>query len=362
MKHFLPLLFALIFLAKAMAQQPAEEQDSVLTFAEEMPRFPGCEIPDSSLAFRQKCAEAVLMDYMYRRLVYPKEAYEQGIEGTVVASFVVHTDGSLSDVKILRDIGGGCGEEVLNILKGMQEEGIRWRPGYHKGKPVPVRFNLPVRFKWVEPLPYALVQGDTIYTTIDSLPAFEGGMDALNDFLKENLRQPETAPDTCWLGDMNVEILIHPDGTVKILDVKDYNGLGFDYQFEAIRVATATTGHWRPAMYRGRAVPTSYMLYMLFEPKGEACKGLLEAYEEARRQSEEGLKLFNEGKKEEGLQLLNRAVAAFPHHANFRYTRAQMYINMKDYEKACEDLSVVRARIVLPTIEQLYPLICRRAE
>ncbi len=359
MKHFLSIFFVLSFLAKAIAQQHAEAQDSILVFAEEMPRFPGCEIPDSSLAFRQKCAEAALMDYMYKRLTYPPEAYEQGLEGTVVASFVVHTDGSLGDVKILRDVGGGCGEEVLRILHGMQEEGIRWRPGYHEGRPVPVRFSLPIRFEVVEPLPYALVGGDTIYTTIDSLPAFKGGDDALSAFLRTNLQYPEWPSDTCLIGDMNVEILIYPDGGVKVLDVKDYNGLGFDHQFEAIRVATATSGHWQPAIYRGRAVPTSYLLYLLFEPQGQQCSGMLERYEEARRQAEEGLKLFNEGEREAGLKLLDEAVGAFPVHANFRYTRAQMYISMEQYEKACEDLSVVRAHVVLPVVEQLYPLICR---
>ncbi len=361
MRNLLFLVMTLLCLAKAEAQQPEHRQDSssVLLYAEEMPRFPGCELPDSSIAFRQKCSEALLFDYLYSRLVYPPEASEQGLEGTVVVSFVVNTDGRLSDFKVMRDIGGGCGEEVLRILRQMEEEGIRWRPGYQDGRAVAVRFNLPVRFEIQEPLPYALVRGDTVYVEIDSLPRFKGGDEALARFLEEHLTYPEQEGDTCLLGDMNVEILIQPDGFVKVLDVLDYHGLGFEYQFKAIELATATSGQWVPAIYQGRFVPTTYMLYLFFEPQGKNCSGMKAAYEQAQEDSVEGLRLFNEGQQEEGLALLNRAIEAFPYNANFRYTRAQMYISRDELEKACEDLTVVRQNMVLPMVEQLFPLICR---
>ncbi len=360
------LFFALfLILAKAATAQEAPEasaSDSTKVFdvLPEMPRFPGCEFPDSSLAFRQKCAEARLYEYLYSRLVYPDSAREQGLEGTVVASFIVREDGSIDSIHIVRDIGGGCGEEVLRVLRMMQADSIRWRPGYNdEGQPVAVHFNLPVRFKLETPLPYALVHGDTVYVEVDSLPRFKGGDEALEQFLRENLHYPLLVEDTCILGDMNVDLLINPDGSVKVLNVLDYHGLGFDYQFEAIQLATSTYGHWVPAMYEGRAVPTSYMLYIFFEPQGDDCADLKLQYEQAQQDAIEGLKLFNEDQKEEGLALLNKAVEAFPNNANFRYTRAQMYLALEEMEKACEDLSAVRQNMVLPMVEQLYPLICR---
>lgn len=352
--------FLLCYAEEVLSQAEVLSQDTTIRmYAEEMPRFPGCEVADSSLAFRQTCAEAALFNYLYTHLMYPPEAREQELEGTVVASLVINTDGSIGDVAIVRDIGGGCGEEVLRVLRLMQAEGIRWRPGYQAGEAVRVRVNIPVRFVLEEALPYALVNGDTIYVEIDSLPHFRGGEEALTRFLRERLAYPPLDKDTCILGDMNVEILIGADGQVRVLNVMDYHGLGFDYQFEAIRVATATYGYWSPAIYQGRAVPTSYMLYFFFEPQGEQCVAYKQSYEKARQWADEGLKLFNEGERESGLQLLTEAINAFPNNANFRYTRAEMYLSMEQIEKACEDFSIVRENVVLPLVEQLYPLICR---
>jgi len=61
----------------------------------------------------------------------------------VVVSFVVEKDGSVTDPKILRDLGGGCGKEALRIVQAMP----KWVPGKQRNQPVRVQFNLPVRFK-----------------------------------------------------------------------------------------------------------------------------------------------------------------------------------------------------------------------
>lgn len=61
--------------------------------------------------------------------------------GNVLASFIVETDGSLSNIKIVRDLGFGTGEEALRILKNSP----KWSPGKQDGKPVRVAYNLPIR-------------------------------------------------------------------------------------------------------------------------------------------------------------------------------------------------------------------------
>ncbi|MBK7343411.1 MAG: hypothetical protein IPJ06_10175 [Saprospiraceae bacterium] len=53
----------------------------------------------------------------------------------------------MSSIQIVRDIGGGTGEETTRVLQQMQEEGIRWIPGEQEGKKVRVVFNLPIKFK-----------------------------------------------------------------------------------------------------------------------------------------------------------------------------------------------------------------------
>ena len=67
------------------------------------------------------------------------------IEGLVLVSFVVEKDGNISNASVLRGIGGGCDEEALRVVARMPA----WKPGQQGGKPVRVRYTLPMRFKLV---------------------------------------------------------------------------------------------------------------------------------------------------------------------------------------------------------------------
>ena len=93
--------------------------------------------------------EAELMAFLGRTIQYPALALENNIQGTVVAVFIVGKDGALSSAEIVRDIGGGCGAEVLRVLNLMPA----WKPGMLYGAPVRVRYTLPVRFKLEEDPP-----------------------------------------------------------------------------------------------------------------------------------------------------------------------------------------------------------------
>ena len=72
---------------------------------------------------------------------------ELGVEGMVVISFIVEKDGSVSNIKILRDPGAETGTEAKRVVQLMQQQGIKWVPGYQRGRPVRVQYNLPVRFR-----------------------------------------------------------------------------------------------------------------------------------------------------------------------------------------------------------------------
>ena len=78
-----------------------------------------------------------------RNVRYPKQAMEQGIEGTVLIGFTVNQDSSITDVKVLKGIGGGCDEEAMRVIKSIHH----WIPGYQNGKAVKVYFSVPMRFK-----------------------------------------------------------------------------------------------------------------------------------------------------------------------------------------------------------------------
>ena len=112
-----------------------------------MPRFPGCEDITASKDERQQCANKKLLEFIYENIRYPAVARDNGIEGTVVVSFVVDQKGNIKDAQVVRDIGGGCGQEALRIVELMNSMPNRWAPGKQRGRAVKVLFNLPVKFK-----------------------------------------------------------------------------------------------------------------------------------------------------------------------------------------------------------------------
>lgn len=109
----------------------------------ELPRFPGCEDMVGSIDAKNKCAQKKLLEYIYGKLVYPKEAQKKGTEGMVVIRFVVKKDGSLTDFTTLLDIPDGCTEAAMSVLKSMPT----WIPGKVDGKVANVAYTLPIRFK-----------------------------------------------------------------------------------------------------------------------------------------------------------------------------------------------------------------------
>lgn len=107
----------------------ASEVEEVFSIVEEMPFFPG--------GYRE------LEDYLSQNLQYPPAARNNGVQGRVLVGFIVEIDGSLSNISVAQGIGSGCDEEAERVVKNMP----KWKPGMRRGKPVRVRYTLPVDFK-----------------------------------------------------------------------------------------------------------------------------------------------------------------------------------------------------------------------
>ena len=107
-------------------EEVAEEE--IFQIVEEMPSYPGG-------------AEA-LYEYLNDNIRYPIVALESGISGRVYVQFVVEKDGSVSDVKVLRGIGGGCDEEAIRVVEKMP----KWNPGKQRGRAVRVLYMVPINF------------------------------------------------------------------------------------------------------------------------------------------------------------------------------------------------------------------------
>jgi protein TonB len=121
-------------------------EDAEFTVVEDMPSFPGCDNLETN-AERKKCTEENLIKYIYKNIKYPTLAKDNGIQGMVVVSFVVDKNGKITDTKVIKDIGGGCGEEAEKVILSMNSLSERWTPGMQRAQKVKVRYNMPIRFR-----------------------------------------------------------------------------------------------------------------------------------------------------------------------------------------------------------------------
>jgi protein TonB len=112
----------------SMGTEEGPVNDDIFTVVESMPEFPG--------------GEPALYDFLRRNVKYPETAKDAGISGKVYITFVVEKDGSITDVRLKRGIGGGCDEEALRVVKMMPT----WKPGLQRTHPVRVQFIMDIKF------------------------------------------------------------------------------------------------------------------------------------------------------------------------------------------------------------------------
>lgn len=103
------------------------ELEGFVSPIEIMPRFPGCEGQGLVKKELEECAKNKMLTYIYENLEYPEQAKKKGIEGRAIIQFKVDIDGSMKDVKLIRDLEEGCGKAALKVIKKMQAE-YKWIP------------------------------------------------------------------------------------------------------------------------------------------------------------------------------------------------------------------------------------------
>ena len=127
LKVALTMLVLLFSFMTSTAQ--TKKNDMVFDVVEVMPQYPGGPI--------------AMLKYIMENIKYPEQAMKEGIQGRVTVRFIVEKDGSISDVKPVLSVHPLLNKEAVRVVKSMP----KWSPGKHNGKPVRVRFNLPVMFK-----------------------------------------------------------------------------------------------------------------------------------------------------------------------------------------------------------------------
>ena len=116
----------------APVEAPVEEEEEEVVFVvvENMPEFPG--------------GQQALFKYLSENVKYPVIAQENGIQGRVICQFVVNKDGAIVDIEVVRSSGdASLDKEAIRVIKSMP----KWKAGKQRGKPVRVKYTLPVNFK-----------------------------------------------------------------------------------------------------------------------------------------------------------------------------------------------------------------------
>lgn len=106
-----------------------EKEEEIFQVVENMPEFPG--------------GMAELMKFLQKNIKYPTISQENGVQGRVIVQFVVNRDGSIVDPVVMRSVDPYLDKEALRVVKSMP----KWKPGEQRGKPVRVKFTLPVMFR-----------------------------------------------------------------------------------------------------------------------------------------------------------------------------------------------------------------------
>lgn len=132
MKKFIIMsLMALFGFTTVSAQKTvvAKKNQQVFDVVEKMPEYPG--------------GQAALFEYLQKSVKYPADAEKKKVEGRVLVTFVVNTDGSITDIEVVRKTFPSLDAEAVRVISGMP----KWKPGEQKGQKVRVKYTVPLTFR-----------------------------------------------------------------------------------------------------------------------------------------------------------------------------------------------------------------------
>lgn len=251
-----------IELPSAAARQRMEQEQEVFDVVENMPEFPG--------------GTTAMMEYIAKNLRYPAKAHQAGIQGRVIASFIVEKDGSISHPGIMRSVNPDLDAEAIRVLSAMP----KWKPGTQRGKEVRVRYTVPVNFKLNKPeaeeiknskLDEVVVVGyapestpatpTLVLENAEEMPKFPGGLQGLMQYLAKNIKYPTDAQQSKTQGRVVLQMIVNKDGGV--ISPKIIQSVSPSLDAEAIRIVL-NMPRWEPGKDKGEPVAVQYTLPITF--------------------------------------------------------------------------------------------------
>lgn len=177
--------------------------------------------------------------YKFIETNYKVPTSKDFLGGKVYVTFIIEKDGTVSDIKVLRDVGFYTGKEAIRVL----ELCPKWKPGWQNGKPVRCSFSLPISLQ-------AYIFD---IKEVDVAPNYPGGFDGISKLILENFNVPTSKEFKG--GKVLISFTVEIDGSLS--DVQSYKDLGFGTGEEAVRVLKGFK-NWIPAQKNGKNVRCSF--------------------------------------------------------------------------------------------------------
>ena len=247
-----------------MQKVNTEDDDDIFDVVEEMPVFPG--------------GQTGLMEFIAKNLRYPVKAQKEGIQGRVIARFIVEKDGSVSNLAVARrSASSELDVEAIRVLSTMP----KWTPGKQRGKEVRVKYTVPIAFRLSGPeveeikdsklmevvvVGYApkddIITPEVVLESAEIMPKYPGGASGLMSYLARNIKYPFDAQQSKTQGRVVIQMIVNKDGHV--ISPKVIQSVSPSLDAEAIRVVMGMP-RWEPGKNDGQTVAVQYTLPITFK-------------------------------------------------------------------------------------------------
>lgn len=239
-------------------KKTAVNYDEVEPFiiAEKMPSFQGGDLN----TFRT---------WVQERIQYPAEAAKQNIQGRVVVSFEIKTDGSLADLKVLQSPDKLLSDEACRVI----ESSPKWTPGEQRGQKVTVKYTLPVDFRTAaakQATAQTAPAGDEPFLITEVMPSFQGGdITAFRQWVQMHVQYPQEAMKQNIQGRVVTSFIVEKDGSVSNINVLQSPGKLLSDEASRV-IGNVPADAWTPGKQRGQAVRVKLTVPVDFRLQGSS--------------------------------------------------------------------------------------------
>lgn len=190
-----------------------------------------------------------LVKFINENLQYPPKALKDSVEGRVVVKFLVGKDGKISDITIKKSLTKETDKEAIRLVKKLPN----FIPSTFNGKSIDSYYLIPIIFKIKKE------KGPQNY--VESLPEFPGGMQAMLEYMLDNLKYPKSALERNVQGTVISKFIVTKTGKVDQITIE--KSIDPDLDAEAIRLIKSFPD-FTPGQIDGKPVDTWYTLPISF--------------------------------------------------------------------------------------------------